>query len=79
MLYLLVDARTGATASNVSRAGLGYARFSRDDIATMDFDIDLTPGMWDRRLHRGVPRTRSARARQQLGQAGRIVVKPRLQ
>ncbi len=62
MLYLLVDARTGATASNASRTGLNYPRFSLHDVVAMEFDINLTPGTWDRRLHRCAPGTRNARA-----------------
>ena len=62
MLYLLVDARTGATASNASRTDLGYPRFSLHAIVAMDFDINPTPGTWDRRLHRCVPGTRNTGA-----------------
>ena len=54
MLYLLVDVRTGATASNQYRMDPGYPRFWLHDIAAMEFDINLTPGTWDRRLHRCV-------------------------
>ena len=54
MLYLLVDGRTGATASNQYRTDLGYPRFWLHDISAMDFDINLTPGTWDRGFHRCV-------------------------
>jgi hypothetical protein len=60
MLYLLVDGRTGATASNQYRTDLGYPP-SLHDIAAMDFDINLTPGTWDRRLDRCVPAARNTR------------------
>ena len=62
MLYLLVDGRTGATSSNQYRTDLSYPRFSLHDIAAMDFDINLIPGTWDRRLHRCVRGTRNTRA-----------------
>ena len=62
MLYLLVDGRTGAAASNQYRTDLGYPRFSLHDIAAMEFDINLIRGTWDRRLHRCVPGTRNTGA-----------------
>jgi hypothetical protein len=61
VLYLLVDAQTGATASNASQAGRDHPRFSLDDVAAMGFDITLKPGTWDRRSHRCVPGTRESR------------------
>jgi hypothetical protein len=71
MLYLLVDARTGATASNASQTGLRYPRFSLHDIAFMDFVINLTPGTWDPGLNRCMPGIRNTRFGGRLGQAGR--------
>jgi hypothetical protein len=62
MLYLLVDARTGATASNASQTGRRYPRFSLHDIAVMDCDINLIPGTWDPRLNRCMPGIRNTRS-----------------
>lgn len=56
ILYLLVDTRTGLTASN-ARQIERYPRFSVHDVSAKQFDVDLTPGTRDR-LNRCVPQLR---------------------
>jgi hypothetical protein len=75
-LYLLVDARTGATASNASQTS-GYPRFSVNDIERTDFDIDRTPGIWDSRRHRCVPSHTTQPTRREGSRD--ILLKPRVQ
>ena len=52
-LYLLVDTRTMEIASNAYVTNT--RRFSSQNLAGMDFGIDLTPGVWDERRRRCVP------------------------
>ncbi len=52
VLYLLVDTGTWAVVSNSSRPLL--PRFSLQDLAGLDFGVELRPGTYARQLHRCV-------------------------
>jgi hypothetical protein len=56
-LYLLVGRQTKAIASNAAQTR--HRRFSIQEVAGMDFDITLAPGVRDRRWMRCVPQPRS--------------------
>jgi hypothetical protein len=52
-LYLLVDTRTKAIASNAQQTR--HRRFSLQELASRDFDITLVPGVRDRQSMRCIP------------------------